>query len=164
MGHSPATTGLGRLSNQATEAKSEPGVAAAIDGQFPRSALREAKQSLSHIDCSDDTDPVSRPSQPLSTLTGSPVISDSSSDEKMLRPGLSFLPLATIVDFKLTISMPPRLTADTGIDVLTHAIEAYFSRKADRFSDGLKLSTIRTIGQNISTSYTDGKTRKPARL
>lgn len=60
-GPQPRNNRVGQASNQATEAKSEPGVAAAIDGQFPRSALREAKQSLSHIDCSDDTDPVSRP-------------------------------------------------------------------------------------------------------
>ncbi|MDV8070603.1 iron-containing alcohol dehydrogenase [Rhodococcus sp. IEGM 1366] len=85
------------------------------------------------------------------------VISDSATDEKMLCPGLSFLPIATVVDFELTMSMPPRLTADTGIDALTHAIEAYVSRKANPFSDGLALSAIRLIGQNISTAYKDGQ-------
>ncbi|MFR9774141.1 iron-containing alcohol dehydrogenase [Nocardia sp. SC052] len=84
------------------------------------------------------------------------VITDSASDEKMLCPGLSFLPIATIVDFELTVSMPPRLTADTGIDALTHAIEAYVSRKAHPFSDGLAIAAIRTIGKNIRTAYQDG--------
>ncbi|MFC9359092.1 iron-containing alcohol dehydrogenase [Rhodococcus sp. NPDC057014] len=87
------------------------------------------------------------------------VISDSASDEKMLCPGLSFLPIAAIVDFELTISMPPRLTADTGVDALTHAIEAYVSRKANPFSDGLALAAIRTIGKNIRTAYADGEDR-----
>lgn len=87
------------------------------------------------------------------------VISDSASDEKMLCPGLSFLPIAAIVDFELTMSMPPRLTADTGIDALTHAIEAYVSKKAQPFTDGLALSAIRTIGTHIGTAYADGEDR-----
>jgi alcohol dehydrogenase class IV len=59
------------------------------------------------------------------------IITDSTSDEKMLCPGRSFLPVAAIVDFELTLSMPARLTADTGIDALTHAVEAYVSRKSN---------------------------------
>ena len=42
------------------------------------------------------------------------VITDSASDEKMLCPGLAFLPVAAVIDYELTASMPPRLTADTG--------------------------------------------------
>lgn len=87
------------------------------------------------------------------------VISDSETDEKMLCPGLSFLPIASIIDYELTVSMPPRLTADTGVDALTHAVEAYVSRKANPFSDGLALAAIRTIGQNIRTAYHDGENR-----
>src|SRR6201999_3813322 len=83
------------------------------------------------------------------------VITDSDSDEKMLCPGLSFLPIATIVDFELTLSMPPRLTADTGVDALTHAIEAYVSKKANPFSDGLALTAIRTISANLRRAYHD---------
>jgi len=87
------------------------------------------------------------------------VISDSMSDEKMLCPGLSFLPIAAIIDFELTVSMPPRLTAVTGIDALTHAIEAYVSKRAHPFSDGLALAAIRTIGRNLRTAYADGENR-----
>ena len=87
------------------------------------------------------------------------VITDSDSNEKMLCPGLSFLPVAVIVDFELTISMPARLTADTGVDALTHAIEAYVSRKANPFSDGLALTAIRTIGRHIRAAYSDGTDR-----
>jgi alcohol dehydrogenase class IV len=53
------------------------------------------------------------------------VITDSATDEKMLCTGPAFLPLAAVVDAELTMSMPPRLTADTGLDALTHAVEAY---------------------------------------
>ena len=48
----------------------------------------------------------------------SPSSRDTATDEKMLCPGLSFLPVAAIIDFELTMSMPPRLTADTGVDAL----------------------------------------------
>lgn len=88
------------------------------------------------------------------------VITDSATDEKMLCPGLAFLPVASIIDYELTISMPPRLTADTGIDALTHAIEAYVSRKANPISDGLALSAIRTIGGYLDRAYRDGNDRQ----
>ncbi|MBH0119253.1 iron-containing alcohol dehydrogenase [Rhodococcus sp. CX] len=85
------------------------------------------------------------------------VISDSVSDEKMLCPGLAFLPIAAVIDFELTMSMPPRLTADTGVDALTHAVEAYVSKKANPFSDSLALTAISTIGQSLRRAYEDGK-------
>ncbi len=84
------------------------------------------------------------------------VITDSATDEKMLCIGTSFLPIAAIIDYRLTMSMPARLTADTGIDALTHAVEAYVSRKANAFSDGLCLLAIRAIGQNIRRVVADG--------
>ncbi|UYP20270.1 iron-containing alcohol dehydrogenase [Rhodococcus sp. Z13] len=85
------------------------------------------------------------------------VITDSDTDEKMLCPGLAFLPVAAVVDYRLTLTMPPRLTADTGVDALTHAVEAYVSRKANPFSDGLALQAIGTIGQVLRRVYTDGQ-------
>jgi alcohol dehydrogenase len=84
------------------------------------------------------------------------VISDSDSDEKMLCPGLSFLPVAAIIDYELTISMPPRLTADTGVDALAHAVEAYVSRKANAISDAMSLSAINLISANLRRVYHDG--------
>ncbi len=88
------------------------------------------------------------------------VITDSHSDEKMLCPGLSFLPVAAIIDFELTLSMPPRLTADTGVDALTHAVEAYVSRRANPVSDALSLSAIRLIAANIRRVFRDGGDRR----
>jgi alcohol dehydrogenase class IV len=88
------------------------------------------------------------------------VITDSATDEKMLCPGLSFLPVATIVDVDLTMSMPARLSADTGVDALTHAIEAYVSRKANPFSDGLALAAMRTIAGALRRVWADGTDRE----
>ena len=53
------------------------------------------------------------------------VITDTERDEKMLIAGLGALPLAAIVDYELTYTVPPRTTADTGVDSFTHALEAY---------------------------------------
>ncbi|OUC80313.1 iron-containing alcohol dehydrogenase [Gordonia lacunae] len=88
------------------------------------------------------------------------VITDDSTDEKMLCPGLSFLPAAAILDFELTMSMPPRLTADTAVDALTHAIEAYVSMRANPISDSLALSAISTISTFIRRAYADGDDRE----
>lgn len=88
------------------------------------------------------------------------VITDDDTDEKMLCPGLSFLPMATVVDFELTMSMPARLTADTGVDALTHAIESYVSRRATPFTDGLALTAMRSINTHLRRAYTDGDDRQ----
>lgn len=81
------------------------------------------------------------------------VITDSARDEKMLISGLAALPLAAIVDYELTFSVPKRTTADTGIDSLTHALEAYVSRRATPFSDAQALAAMRLIGVNLRTAY-----------
>jgi alcohol dehydrogenase class IV len=77
------------------------------------------------------------------------IITDEASSEKMLCAGLAFLPTIAIVDFELTMAKPRRLTADTGIDSLTHAIEAYVSRRANPFSDAMALSAMALIARNI---------------
>lgn len=83
------------------------------------------------------------------------IITDEASGEKMLCAGLAYLPMAAIVDFELTLSKPARLTADTGVDALTHAIEAYVSRRANDFSDQMALSAMRLIWDNLRTAYAE---------
>ncbi|HTF68298.1 MAG TPA: iron-containing alcohol dehydrogenase [Edaphobacter sp.] len=88
-----------------------------------------------------------------SEVTRFTVISDSETNEKMLIAGSTLLPSAAIVDYELTMSMPARLTADTGTDSLTHAIEAYVSRRANAFSDMFALTAMRTIWQELPTVF-----------
>ncbi|MFD0848576.1 iron-containing alcohol dehydrogenase [Sphingosinicella xenopeptidilytica] len=90
------------------------------------------------------------------------IVTDGETDEKMLCAGLAYLPVAALVDYELTLGKPRRLTADTGIDSLTHAIEAYVSRKANPFSDGMALSAMRLIAPNIRRVCADPDDR-PAR-
>jgi len=84
-----------------------------------------------------------------SEVTKFAIITESQTDEKMLCGGPAFVPAAAIVDYELTLTKPLRLTADTGIDSLTHAIEAYVSRKANPLSDAFALAAMKTIWANI---------------
>jgi alcohol dehydrogenase class IV len=80
------------------------------------------------------------------------IVTDQETNEKMLCIGLAYLPLAAMVDFELSMTKPMRLTADTGVDSLTHAIEAYVSRRANGFSDSFALSAMRAIWTNLPTA------------
>jgi alcohol dehydrogenase class IV len=83
------------------------------------------------------------------------VVTDTERDEKMLIAGLGALPLAAIVDFELTYSVPARTTADTGVDSLTHALEAFVSKRANPYSDALALSAMGLIGKHIRAAYAE---------
>lgn len=90
------------------------------------------------------------------------VITDAATDEKMLLMGLAYLPLIAICDYELTLTKPARLTADTGIDSLVHAIEAYVSKKANPFTDSVALSAMRLIWPNLPLACAEPGNR-PAR-
>jgi alcohol dehydrogenase class IV len=64
---------------------------------------------------------------------------------------------AVIVDPELTVTVPPRVTAATGVDALTHAVEAYVSVNASPTSDALALHAIRLIGRSLRKAVVDGK-------
>jgi len=91
-----------------------------------------------------------------SEVTKVTIITDESNDEKMMCMGVGFMPLAALVDFNLTLSLPKRTTADTGIDALTHAMEAYVSRKASLYTDSQAIAAMRLIGPNLRRAFHDG--------
>jgi len=88
------------------------------------------------------------------------IITDETSDEKMLCVGVGFMPTAALVDYELTLSLPPRTTADTGIDALTHAMESYVSKKASLYSDSQALAAMKLLGPNLRRAYHDGSDRQ----
>jgi len=90
-----------------------------------------------------------------SEVTRFTVVTDTERNEKMLIAGLAALPAAAIVDHTLTHSVPPRTTADTGIDSLTHALEAYVSKRANPYSDAMALRAMALIARNLRTAYAD---------
>lgn len=84
-----------------------------------------------------------------SEATRAAVATDSETQEKMLCMGLGLMPVAALVDYELSMTMPYRLTADAGLDSLCHALEAYVSRKANPFTDPIALSCMRAIVENL---------------
>ena len=66
-------------------------------------------------------------------------------------------PDMAILDPELTVGLPPKITAFTGFDALTHAIEAYFSPQANPMTDAYALQSIRMIVENLSTAVHDGE-------
>ena len=95
-----------------------------------------------------------------SEVTKFTIITDENTDEKMLCVGQGFLPEAAIVDYELSLTLPPRTTADTGIDALTHAIESYVSKKANLFSDNQAIAAMKLIFPNLRTVFQDGSNKK----
>lgn len=87
------------------------------------------------------------------------IITDTATDEKMLCAGLAYLPQIAVVDYELTLTKPARLTADTGIDSLVHAVEAYVSRRANPFADSMALSAMRLIWPNLPRACADPQDR-----
>ena len=95
-----------------------------------------------------------------SEVTRVTIITDEKTDEKMLCMGIGFMPVAALVDYDLTLSLPSRTTADTGIDALTHAMEAYISKKANPYSDSQAISAMRLISPNLRRVYKDGSDKE----
>lgn len=62
-----------------------------------------------------------------------------------------------LLDPDLTVGLPPKITAFTGMDALTHAVEAYFSPKSNSFTDALALHSTRLIRDNLKTAVHDGQ-------
>lgn len=84
------------------------------------------------------------------------VITDAETDVKMLLKGEALMPDLAIVDYTNTISSPKDITASTGLDALTHAVEAYTSRQAQPLTDALALSAVKRIFKYLPRAYDDG--------
>lgn len=91
-----------------------------------------------------------------SEVTRVMVLTDTERDVKMMFASRHCLCAAAIVDPTLTLSMPKSLTAAVGVDALTHAVEAYISKRAQPLTDLLALSAIGLISRNLRAAYNDG--------
>jgi alcohol dehydrogenase class IV len=88
-----------------------------------------------------------------SEVTKVAVIGDTQRNVKMMMLDLHLLPTAALVDYELTMTMPPALTAHVGVDTLVHGIEAYVSKKAGGLTDPMALSCIRLVADNLYTAF-----------
>jgi alcohol dehydrogenase class IV len=92
-----------------------------------------------------------------SEVTRFAIISDPATNVKMLIADPHLIPDVAIDDPLFTVTCSPFVTASTGIDALTHAIESYVSIRATALSDNLALSAIRKIGRSIRAAFQNGE-------
>ena len=85
------------------------------------------------------------------------IIADTVNQVKMMLIGPSIVPPVAVVDPQFTMTAPPSVTANTGLDALCHCMEAYTSRQAQPLTDTFALSAVKRIVANLSTCYHDGK-------
>lgn len=91
-----------------------------------------------------------------SEVTSFAVISDTQAKVKYALVDQSLVPDVALLDPNLTASVPPSITADTGMDVLTHGLEAYVSTKADDFTDACAEKAIRLVWEYLERAVSDG--------
>jgi len=88
------------------------------------------------------------------------VITDSEKHIKLSVGHAETVPDIAIVDPKLASSMPPKITAFTGIDALVHAVEGFTSNVKNDYADGLCLKAIQMVFQNLTKAFKDGTDKK----
>lgn len=98
-----------------------------------------------------------------SELTDFAVISDTSTQQKVNLIGKSVVATQAIVDPELTVGLPAGITAATGMDALTHAIESYACKTPNDLSDMLSLKAVSLIYNNLKTCVVDDPTNIEAR-
>ena len=92
-----------------------------------------------------------------SEVTVAAVISDPERHSKIVIVDPRMVPRMAALDPVLMTGLPPHITAATGIDALTHAIEAFVGNWKTPYSDGMALSAVGLIFGNLRTAYSDGK-------
>ena len=98
-----------------------------------------------------------------SELTRWCVITDTTNTEKYNLSGLACVATAALIDWTFTTTKPWRITADTAVDSLTHAIEAYVSKKAFAYTDAFALAAMPTIVENVRIACVEPENAKARR-
>ena len=95
-----------------------------------------------------------------SEVTSFAVITDKVNNKKYPLADYELTPDVAIIDPDLVMSLPKIVTADTGMDVLTHAIEAYVSVMASDYTDGLAEKAIELVFEYLEEAYDNGNSKK----
>ncbi len=91
-----------------------------------------------------------------SEMTAASVITNNQEQTKVSVTHENLIPKMALIDPSLHVGMPPFITATTGMDALTHAIESYVSLNAEPISDAMGIAAIRMIGENLRIAVSDG--------
>ena len=95
-----------------------------------------------------------------SEATNSAVIADKEKGVKMLFVSEFLMPRAAFLDSRMTLTLPPKLTAATGMDALTHAMESYLSIQQNPMSEAYAFQAIKYIGQKLRDVVTNPKDKE----
>ena len=91
-----------------------------------------------------------------SEVTVTAVITDSQTHHKYTMNNFTFIPHYAVHDPKVTYTLPPHLTSTTGMDALTHAVEAYIGRSTTHETRALAKETVKLVFENLERAYRDG--------
>ena len=94
-----------------------------------------------------------------SEVTSFAVITDKKKNMKYPLADYELTPDVAIVDPDLVMTLPKKMTADTGMDVLTHAIESYISNMASDYTDGLAEKAVELVFENLEEAYNNGSNK-----
>ena len=92
-----------------------------------------------------------------SEVTMAAVIYDEATHAKMGLTSYRLFPDVAILDPKMMVTMPPKITAATGMDALTHAVEAYYCLQKNPVSDAFSVAAIRLIVEHLAACVEDGR-------
>lgn len=92
-----------------------------------------------------------------SEVTITSVITNSEIKHKYTMNSFPLIPAYAVLDPAVTLTLPPSLTATTGMDALTHAVEAYIGGSTTKETRAYALEAVKLIFENLETAYTDGK-------
>jgi alcohol dehydrogenase class IV len=97
-----------------------------------------------------------------SEISKAAVITNETLELQVKKPILTIdiVPDIVISDPELCLTIPPVVTADTGLDVLSHGLEAYVSKPANAFTDPLSIEAIMLVFENLPTAYDDGSNKE----
>ncbi len=96
-----------------------------------------------------------------SEVTRNAVLTYPEKNSKISLRGETLVPDMVLCDPELTLPMPPDITAHSGLDALSHAVESYFSTGANAFTKQQSAQAIRLIFDNIAAVYNDGNDKEP---
>ena len=95
-----------------------------------------------------------------SETTLAAVITDAGTKHKYPINDFNLIPDYAVLDYHVTLGLPRNITATTGMDALTHAVEAYIGRCTNRFTRKMAEDAVKLIYENLKTTYDDGQNKK----
>jgi len=135
-------------------------------GKVVAAMLRNKGELLDYLEVVGQGKPLAHPAAPHiavpttagtgAEVTRNAVLSVPEHKVKVSMRGLFLLPRWALVDPLLTHSMPPELTASTGLDALTQLVEAFVSNKANPLTDGICREGLRRAGRSLARAFADG--------